>query len=310
VLALRLRVHCSSVKRLIINADDFGLTAGVNRAIVEAHQRGVVSSASMMANSAELDQAIGLARDLPQLSIGCHIDLIQLAPVLPPAQLPTLTDGATFRPGFGRFARAALRNRLSATEISSEAEAQIAKLQSAGIALTHFDTHKHTHLFPHVLRALLQAAKKRGLRAVRNPFEPEPLVRFSQVSLRPRMLARYGAVRVLHSMAGKFRRMVEAEGFTTTDGTVGIILTGFLNRRRLEALIRRIPEGTWEFVSHPGYIDPNLRPLSALTKSRETELALLTSQGTRALLQECGLELISYRDLVAEAEACSLTPEA
>lgn len=286
------------VKRLIINADDFGLTAGVNRAIVEAHQRGLVTSASMMANSAELDQAIALARDLPQLSIGCHVDLIQLAPVSSPAQLTTLTKGATFRPGFARFASAALRNRLSAAEITAEAEAQITKLQAPGLALTHFDTHKHTHLFPHVLRALLKAAKARGLRAVRNPFEPEPLVRFSQVSLRPRLLARYGAVRALQSMAGKFRRLVEAEGFATTDGTVGIILTGFLNRRRLEALIRLIPEGTWELVTHPGYIDPALRPLSALTASRVTELALLTSPDTRTLLQHCGVELISYRDLL------------
>jgi len=286
------------VKRLIINADDFGLTAGVNRAIVEAHQRGLVTSASMMANSAELDQAIALARDLPQLSIGCHVDLIQLAPVSSSAQLTTLTKGATFRPGFARFARAALRNRLSAAEITAEAEAQIAKLQALGLDLTHFDTHKHTHLFPHVLRALLKAAKARGLRAVRNPFEPEPLVRFSQVSLRPRMLARYGAVRALQSMAGKFRRLVKAEGFATTDGTVGIILTGFLNRRRLEALIRRIPEGTWELVTHPGYNDPALRPLSLLTASRATELALLTSPDTRTLLQQCGVELISYRDLL------------
>jgi predicted glycoside hydrolase/deacetylase ChbG (UPF0249 family) len=153
-------------------------------------------------------------------------------------------------------------------------------------------------LFPPVLRALLKAAKSRGLRAVRNPFEPEPLVRFSQVSLRPRMLARYGAVRFLQSMAGKFRRLVEAEGFTTTDGTVGIILTGFLNRRRLEALICRIPEGTWELVTHPGYNDPDLRPLSALTASRATELALLTSPDTRTLLQQCGVELISYRGLL------------
>ena len=145
------------MKRLIINADDFGLTAGVNRAIAEAHQRGVVTSASMMAGGAQLDEAIALARTLPQLSIGCHVDLIQLIPVSAPGQIPTLTNGATFRPGFARFARAALRNRLSAAEITSEAAAQMAKLQSAGLALTHFDTHKHTHLFPRVLRPLLTA---------------------------------------------------------------------------------------------------------------------------------------------------------
>ena len=218
-----------------------------------------------------------------------------------PGQIPTLTNGATFRPGFVRFARAALRNRFSAAEITSEAAAQMAKLQSAGLALTHFDTHKHTHLFPRVLRPLLMAAKMRGIRAVRNPFEPGPVVRFSQVSLRPKLFSRYCAARAFQSMAGKFRRIVEAEGLVTTDGTVGIVLTGFLNRRRLDALIRRIPEGTWELVTHPGYSDAALLPLSALTASRETELALLTSPSTRDLLKQCGVALISYRDLVAEA---------
>jgi predicted glycoside hydrolase/deacetylase ChbG (UPF0249 family) len=292
-----------SVKRLIINADDFGLTRGVNRAIAEAHQHGIVTSATMMAGGAELEDALALARTLPRLSVGCHVDLIQLAPVSPPEGLSTLMSGTTFRPGFGRFARAALRNRLSADEITCEASAQMAKLQSGGIDLTHFDTHKHTHLFPQVLRPLLRAAKMRGIHAVRNPFEPDPLVRFSHVSLRPRMLARYGAVRVFHSMVGKFRSIVESEGLATTGGTVGIVLTGFLDQGRLQSLIRRIPDGTWELVTHPGYSDAALRPLTGLTASRETELALLTSPDTRDLLQECGVELISYRDLLAQAPA-------
>jgi len=289
------------VKRLIINADDFGLTRGVNRAIAEAHQQGVVTSATMMAGGANLDDALAIARQLPHLSIGCHVDLIQLTPVLPPSQLRTLTNGPTFRPGFLTFGTAALGNRLSPSEIMAEAEAQMAKLQSAGIELTHFDTHKHTHLFPQVLRPLLKAAKSQGLRALRNPFEPDPLLRFSEVMLRPGLVARYGAVRLFQTMARKFRRIVREEGFVTTDGTVGVTLTGFLDEAKLHRLLRRIPEGTWELVCHPGYCDGALAPLSSLTKSRETELALLTANRTRELLEECGVQLISYRDLLAES---------
>ena len=286
------------MKRLIINADDFGLTRGVNRAIAEAHQRGVVTSATLMACGPEFDEAVALARALPQLSLGCHVDLIQLSPVCLPAQIPTLADGAKFRPGFARFARAALRNRLSAEEISTEAAAQMRKLQSAGLALTHFDTHKHTHLFPQVLRPLLRAAKECGIGAVRNPFEPQPIVKLAEVSSTPKLFSRYCAVKAFRSMAAKFRNLVEAEGMITTDGTVGIVLTGFLNPQRLHNLIRRIPEGTWELVTHPGYNDAALRPLSALTASRERELELLTSAKTRELLKECGVELISYSALL------------
>lgn len=291
------------MKRLIINADDFGLTRGVNLAIVEAHERGVVTSATLMASGPEFDEAVDFARRFPRLSVGCHVDLIQFAPVSPPSQLPTLTRSDHFRPGFARFARAALRNRLNADEIRNEAAAQMRKLQSAGITPTHFDTHKHTHLFPRVLRPLLQAAKDCGIGAVRNPFEPDPIVRLSEVSLRPKLLSRYCAVRAFQSMAGKFHQMVKAEGLVTTDGTVGIVLTGFLDERRLRTLLRRIPEGTWELVTHPGYNDAALGPLSALTASRETELTLLTSRSTRDLLREFGVELISYRDLLSQTAA-------
>jgi hopanoid biosynthesis associated protein HpnK len=286
------------MKRLIINADDFGLTRGVNRAIAEACQRGVVTSATLMAAGPEFDEAVALARSLPRLSVGCHVDLIQLSPISPTAQISTLVEGTKFRPGFARFARAALSNRLSAEEIAREAAAQMGKLQAAGIELTHLDTHQHTHVFPAVLRGLLQAAKQCGVRAVRNPFEPRGLVKLSEVTSRPNLLSRYCAVRALGTMAAKFRRMVEAEGMVTTDGTVGIVLTGFLNEQRLEKLIRRVPEGTWELVTHPGYSDAALRPLSRLTASRERELELLTSAKTRELLNESRIEAISYRELL------------
>ncbi len=288
------------MKRLIINADDFGLTRGVNRAIAEAHEQGIVTSATLMAGGPEFDEAVALARRLPRLSIGCHVDLIQLAPVLPASRLPTLTRGAQFRPGFARFARAALRNRLSGAEIAAEAAAQIRKLQAAGIPVTHFDTHKHTHLFPQVLRSLLQAARECGIGAVRNPFEPASIARFSEVAPRPKLVGRYCAVRAFRSMAGKFRKMVEAAGMATTDGTVGIVFTGSFNERRLRALVQRIPEGTWELVTHPGYNEAALHQLSALTASRQAELTLLTSTHIRDLLREAGVQLISYHELAAD----------
>ncbi len=288
------------MKRLIINADDFGLTRGVNRAIAEAHEHGIVTSATLMAGGPEFDEAVALARRLPRLSIGCHVDLIQLAPVLPASRLPTLTRDGQFRPGFARFARAALQNRLSGAEIAAEAAAQIRKLQAAAIPVTHFDTHKHTHLFPQVLRPLLQAARECGIGAVRNPFEPAAIARFSEVASRPKLVGRYCAVRAFRSMAGKFRKMVEAAGMATTDGTVGIVFTGSFNERRLRALVQRIPAGTWELVTHPGYNEAALHRLSALTASRQAELTLLTSTHIRDLLREAGVQLISYHELAAQ----------
>ena len=213
------------MKRLIVNADDLGLTPGVNRAILEAHRRGIVTSATLMANGAAFDDAVQRAAGAPKLAIGCHVDLIQLSPVLSAEKVRTLADGGYFRAGFTRFAARAMRGRFNGAEIAAEASAQMRKLQSAGVKLSHFDTHKHTHVFPPVLKALLRAAKECGVKAVRNPFEPESVAGFRQAVRRWRMLSRWAAVQSLRTLAVDFRREVEPAGLTTTDGTVGITLT-------------------------------------------------------------------------------------
>jgi hopanoid biosynthesis associated protein HpnK len=285
------------VKRLIVNADDFGLTPGVNRAILEAHQRGIVTSATLMANGRSFQEAVKATPQVPKLAIGCHVDLIQLRPVSPPEQVPTLVVGSAFRPGFTRFASSAMRGRVSVDEIAAEAAAQIRKLQAAGIQVSHFDTHKHTHIFPPVLKSVLRGAKECGVRAVRNPFEPESTIPFRRLMARWGLLLRWTAVQSLRTLARDFRRTVEAAGLLTTDGAIGVALTGRMDQRSIGEALRRIPEGTWELVTHPGYTDPELASLSKLTASREEELRWLTSAETRRAIEVAGIELISYSDL-------------
>ena len=291
-------LYTAGVKRLIVNADDLGLTPGVNLAIVEAAQRGIVTSTTLMANGEAFDDAVQVAHQAPKLAIGCHVDLIQLSPVLPPDQLPTLVDAGRFRPGFTRFASMAMRGRLKQDEITDEATAQIRKLQSAGVRVSHFDTHKHTHVFTSVLKALLRAALDCGVMAVRNPFEPESAVGFRHVFRRWGTLSRWTAVQSLRTLAVTFRREVERAGLATTDGTVGIAITGHMDQTMLCDMLERMPSGTWELVTHPGYADPGLAGLSKLTASRELELRWLTSEETRSSIEKAGIELISYADLV------------
>lgn len=285
------------MKRLIVNADDLGLTPGVNRAIIDAARRGIVTSATMMANGAAFDDAVKAVSGTPPVGIGCHVDLIQLSPVLPPNQVRSLIAGQHFRPGFAGFAGRAMRGKMEASQISAEAAAQIRKLQSAGVKVSHFDTHKHTHVFPPVLKALLRAAAECGVKAVRNPFEPEVALDFKDVYRRWETLSRWTAVKSLRALARDFRREVERAGVATTDGTVGIALTGHMTQARLTQLLQRIPQGTWELVTHPGYAEPGLERLSKLTASREEELRALTSVETRAAIEGAGIELISYADL-------------
>jgi len=294
------------VIRLIVNGDDFGLTDGVNRAIAELHGQGVLTSTTLMARAAATDQAVAMARQTPTLGVGCHVVLVDGEPVLSPRQeISHLADPihGRFRPALGEFllwlhglgSRAAsLEQRMA--EIEAETAAQIALLQHRGVRLTHIDTHKHTHMFPAVLRPVLRAARAAGIGAVRNPFEPAwslratvgaPTLRRMQVGLLRRRLE------------PGFRRMVAEEGFATTDGAIGVLATGTLDAVTVGALLSRLPPGIWELVSHPGYNDADLAQAhTRLLASRDAERSALAAVRNRA-----GVELISFAALRPAAAA-------
>ena len=287
------------MRRLIINADDFGLTPGVNRAILEAHAQGVVTSATLMASASAFDHAVQLARSVPGFDLGCHIVLVDGSPVSNPSEIRTLTDSGRngeFERHLSSFAARAVRGGLNPEQIEREAIAQIAKLQAARISVSHIDTHKHLHALPQILRPLLRAAKACGIRAIRNPFGR---IAFSLIAGRPKLWKQWGEVTVLNALAGRFCRAVAAQGMITPDGSLGIAATGELDEQLFHLVLENIPEGTWEFVTHPGYSDADLdRIRTRLRNSRETELRLLTSTQTRDSLARHGIELISYRHLL------------
>jgi len=303
------RLRCATlnlVRRLIINADDFGLTPGVNRAIAEAHARGIVTSATLMANSRALDEAAGLARSMTGgescFSVGCHVVLLDGDPVLPAERVPSLLErgdgNGHFRGKLNDFVIASFRGKLQPDEIEAEATAQIQRLQTAGIAPSHFDTHKHAHMFPAVLRPLLRAARACGVPAVRNPFGQVWPLPFGALVRKRHLWTRFAELNVLRNFAAKFRGEVEAHGLRTTDGSVAVLVTGSLDLKLFATIMERLPEGTWEFVCHPGYNDADLEEVrTRLRQSRVQELELLTSAEAKSILQQQGIELISYQEL-------------
>lgn len=279
------------VGRLIVNADDFGLTSGVNRAIIELHHAGVVTSASLMARAAATEEAIELARCTPTLGVGCHVVLVDGDPVLPAHRVPTLIDRKTGRfPGsLGTFLHRLFTGRIRSAEIEAEAAAQIALLQSRGLHLTHFDSHKHTHVFSAVLRPLLRAGRVAGIRATRHPFEPEWAVR----ATRGASLTRVAPVMALRMLEPHFRRILAREAFVTTDGTIAIAATGALDATTLRSLLEKLPSGTWELVTHPGYHDAEIaRMNSRLRASRDVE-----RQSLHAIREFPAIQLASFAHL-------------
>lgn len=288
------------MRRLIINADDLGLTEGVNSAIFRAHNDGVVTSATLMANGAALQNAVAEihAHAPSRLSIGCHLVLVDGEPLSTPETIPSLVKGTEFRRGIGELAIAARLGRLASVEIEAEATAQFSSLQTLGVRLSHFDAHKHSHMFPEILEPALRAAASCGIRAVRNPFEPRKPFPLSMLLTNLNLLKRYIQVQALGSMQSSWRNIVRRHGLATPDGSLGIIVTGDMNEALLHCILENVPAGTWELVCHPGYMDESLCSVrTRLRGSREQELALLTSPDTKRLIERLGIELISYAEL-------------
>jgi chitin disaccharide deacetylase len=315
---LHFRCYTFSVRKLIVNADDFGLTAGVDRAIIETHIGGVVSSATLMANGAAFDDAVAAARSAPNLSVGCHVVLVDGTPVSPPDAVDTLlairsAEPDKFYSSLSAFAARAMLGGFDRDQLVAEVTAQIRKIQSAGLQVTHLDTHKHAHVFPEIFAALLRAARICGVRAIRNPFVPVKAMHARQFKSRRDLWKRYGQVRMLHTFSGQFRQQTKRAGLLTPDGVVGVIETGSLESSAksseknsgkssgysslLRQTLASLPEGTWEFVCHPGYNDADLRAAGTrLFDSREEERRLLTSMELRQFLEEQKIRVIGYRE--------------
>jgi predicted glycoside hydrolase/deacetylase ChbG (UPF0249 family) len=261
-----------------------------------------------MANARAFEEAASLTRSRAdrkaRFSVGCHVVLLDGEPILPADRVASLLQSGAqngssqFRIKLNDFVVASLRNKLNPTEIEAEASAQIERLQSVGVQPSHFDTHKHAHMFPAVLRPLLRAARERGVRAVRNPFGQVWPLPVADLLRKRKLWRRFAELNVLRNFATRFRREVEAHGLRTTDGSLAVLVTGFLDLKVFTTIMDSIPEGTWEFVCHPGYNDADLDKVrTRLRESRMQELGLLTSPEAKEVLERRGIELITYRDL-------------
>jgi chitin disaccharide deacetylase len=290
------------MRRLIINADDFGMTSGVNLAVAEAHRAGVVTSATVMANERAVDEAIAIATQDPSLEVGCHVVLVDGAPVSADTHIMSLIgsrngNGVRFRPGIAQLALSAAAGKVREDEVRYEVSAQIEKLQLLGLKLSHLDCHMHSHIVPVVARAVLKAAQKHDIGAVRNPFEPAWAVAATHKGSSLRSWNRSAQVTALRALRSHFLDLVRSHGMKTPDGAIGIAVTGLLDRHLLKRLIDAMPDGTWELVTHPGYNDGDLAQAStSLKESRAVELELLTSSETLDLFRKREIKLITFRE--------------
>jgi hopanoid biosynthesis associated protein HpnK len=287
------------MKQLILNADDFGMTLGVNEGIIRAHRDGILTSATLMANGEAFDDAVERARANKELGVGCHLVLVGGKCVATKDSVASLVDaGGNLPDSLPLFVAKISSGIIRIEEIEREFRAQIGRVRAAGIEPTHLDTHKHTHAHPRVMEALGKVAKECGIARVRKPIENlRDSWETSQAGgqgVSMQILAA-GAVRAI---APQFTAISRRYGLLSPDHFLGLAMTGQLSPTVLRGVIGTVVDGTTEIMLHPGICDADLaRSGSRLQKQREDELQGLLDPGVRSAVTERGIRLISYREL-------------
>jgi hopanoid biosynthesis associated protein HpnK len=272
------------LKRLIVTADDFGLTIPVNEAVEEGHRRGILTAASLMVTGEAAADAVARAKRLPRLGVGLHLVLVDGVPVLPPEQIPALVgrDGRfstnVLAQGVRIFCLPSARRQLAA-----EIRAQLEAFRATGLALDHVNAHHHFHLHPTIQQELLRLAGEFGIRAVRLPLEP-PL------KDRPRGLG--GIMEARH--AHRLKRRLDAAGIRRNDWIFGLADTGAMTGPRVRRYLEDLPEGVSEIYFHPATARPSVWPESYRCRD---EAAALTDPEAAAVIARRGIVAMPFAGL-------------
>jgi hopanoid biosynthesis associated protein HpnK len=276
--------------RLIVHADDFGLSRSVNEGILEAHSRGILTSASVMASGEAFDYAIQLVRSTPSLDVGVHLTLTEERPVLGRADIPTLlNDQGLFHANPGVFLQRYLSQRISLDDVRCEFDAQIGRVAEQGVRVSHLDGHQHLHMVPGIRRVVGELAKKYAIPAIRFPRERLQGYMFRDVENWSRLLQQC----VLNCVCS----IAAIPGAMQPDHFVGFAFGGKLIKENLFRVLQYLPEtGTCELMCHPGHRDPQSHHAHWGYRWQE-ELEALTDPEIRQFIESKGIRLVSYAAL-------------
>jgi len=271
-----------SLRRLIVNADDLGLHPGINAGIFHSHRNGIVTSASICAGGAALDDAVAGVK-ASGLEVGVHLTLSGEAPVSPPSALPTLAPAGRLPAYFTALFWGLTTGRIRTSEVERELAAQISRVADSGLTAAHLDSHQHVHLHPALLPIVVRLARRFGVGALRAGRRVVPLL-----GLRPAALALF---------AWRAARHARREGLRSPDAMLGVAESGRLREDRLLRAIDRLPAGTSELICHPGTDGAAIGSAYAWGFAWDDEARALTGAAAREALARRAVQLVSYRDL-------------
>ncbi|MFC1517571.1 carbohydrate deacetylase [Candidatus Margulisiibacteriota bacterium] len=288
-----------SNRYLIINADDFGLNSGVNRAVIETHANGIVTSASIMVNCPASKEAAEMAKQNPNLGIGLHINLTQGKPIS--GKINSLTDPDGFFLSRAQLELKSLAGKIISEDIVEELHLQWDMLQSLGLPISHIDSHQHIHVIPKVFKMIAAFAKEKDI-ALRIPLEKLfPRMNAWPAFFNPQNIFRLYRKIYLHIYAYKAKRYAKKLKVPCNKHFFSIF--GYwppvfkLKISFYEQLLRKIPEGISEIMCHPAHYEQNDQYTTSITHISQQEVLILQDPALKKIIKECNIQLINYNKL-------------
>jgi len=274
---------------LIVNADDFGISEGVNRGIAEAHRMGILTSTTLMANMPAFEHARQISAENPGLGVGVHLTLTSGGPILPPGKVPHLVDDGGNFLRLDRFLIRLSMGMIPVNEIEAELAAQVERTIAGDFSPTHLDSHHHVHTHPLLQPVAVRIALRYGIRGIRSPVEIGP----AGVSAEGSLVKALG----LSALGRMLRSRAQKAGLISPDHFRGLMLGTAFSAEPLHSMLRRLQPGSTELMCHPGYPDGGLRQQTSYADGREKELGALLDPAGRDILREAGVALGNYSDL-------------
>ena len=282
------------MKQLIVNADDFGLHPLINAGIIKGHQEGFITSTSLMPSAPCWQEAVRLAKENPRLGIGVHLTLVGSVPsVLPKEQVSSLLDDdGLFLPDYVAFAKRYYSGAVKKAELEAELRAQLERALNCGVNITHIDSHQHTHVLPGINSLVLKLSNEYNIIRVRIPKEAYLFTGGFQTGV-GRLIGRSG----LSFCADMAALRADSLGLRHPQHFYGMLAGGHLNAQLIANILRQLPEGVSEIMTHPGLDSAALGKAFSWQYHWREELDAYLDAGNKALLKELGIEPVSFAAL-------------
>ena len=282
------------MKQLIVNADDFGLHPLINAGIIKGHQEGFITSTSLMPSATCWQEAVRLAKDNPRLGIGVHLTLVGGVPsVLPKEKVSSLLDDdGLFLPDYVAFAKRYYSGAVKRSELEAELRAQLERALSCGVNITHIDSHQHTHVLLGINSLVLKLSNEYNIIRVRIPKEGYLFTGGFQTGV-GRLIGRSG----LSFCADLAALRADSLGLRHPQHFYGMLAGGHLNAQLIANILRQLPEGVSEIMTHPGLDSAALGKVFSWQYHWREELDAYLDAGNKALLKELAIEPVSFTAL-------------